>query len=242
MNAERSLKSVPLGILLLLVISLSAQILWYKQLPSPYQNVKSLDFPPNSDLLHIFSLGDRVASSRLIMLWLQAFDNQNGKFLSYKELNYKALRRWLESILYLDPHTEYPLMAASHLYSSVPVPEKKREMLDFIYEQFFINPKHRWQWLSQAAMIAKYQLKDLPLALQFAESITKYADSSMPSWAREMQIFILEDMGELERARFIVGGLLASGQVTDKNEIKFLNQKLEELEKNFAEKLENENR
>jgi hypothetical protein len=238
MNAERSVKSVPWMILLLLAISLSAQILWHKQQPSPYQNVESLDFPPSADLLHIFSLGDRVVSARIIMLWLQAFDNQNGQFLSYKELNYKALRQWLESILYLDPRTEYPLLAASHLYSSVPVPEKKREMLDFIYKQFLIKPKNRWQWLSHAAMIAKHQLKDLPLALQYAESITKYADSSMPSWAREMQIFILEDMGELERARLVVGGLLASGLVTDANEIMFLNKKLEELEKKFAIKLE----
>jgi len=144
----------------------------------------------------------------------------------------------LESILFLDPHTEYPLLAASHLYSSVPVDEKKREMLDFIYAQFLVAPKNRWQWLSHAAIVAKHQLKDLPLALKYAEAITKHANSSMPSWAREMQIFILEDMGELERARFVIGGLLASGQVTDANEIKFLNKKLEELEKNFALELE----
>ena len=235
---ERSIKSVPLIIILLLVISLSAQVFLHRQLPSPYQNVESLTFPPSSDLLRMFSLGDTVASARIIMLWLQAFDNQNGQFLSYKELNYKALRKWLEAILQLDSHTEYPLLAASHLYLSVTVPEKKREMLDFIYEQFLIAPSNRWQWLSHAAVVAKHQLKDLPLALKYAEAITKHADPSMPYWAREMQIFILEDMGELDRARLVIGGLLASGQVTDTNEIKFLNKKLEELEKKFALELE----
>ena len=237
-SQERSIKSVPLIVTCLLVISLSAQIFWHRQLPSPYQDIKSLTFPPSPELLHIFSLGDTVASAKIIMLWLQAFDNQNGRFLSYKELNYKALRQWLEAILQLDPHTEYPLLAASHLYLSVPIPEKKREMLDFIYEQFLIAPSNRWQWLSHAAVVAKHQLKDLPLALKYAEAITAHADPSMPYWAREMQIFILEDMGELERARFVIGGLLASGQVTEQNEIIFLNKKLEELEKKFALELE----
>jgi len=237
-SQERSIKFVPLIVIFLLAISLSAQIFWHRHLPSPYQNVKSLTSPPSPDLLHLFSLGDTVASARIIMLWLQAFDNQNGQFLSYKELNYKALRQWLESILQLDPRTEYPLLAASHLYLSVPVPEKKREMLDFIYKQFLIAPSNRWQWLSHAAIVAKHQLKDLPLALKYAEAITKHANPSMPHWAREMQIFILEDMGELDRARLVIGGLLASGQVTDTNEIKFLNKKLEELEKKFALELE----
>jgi hypothetical protein len=46
-----------------------------------------------------------------------------------------------------------------------------------------------------------------------------------------MEIFILEDMDELEAARIMLGGLLASGKVTDPAELSFLKQRLQELER-----------
>ena len=45
-----------------------------------------------------------------------------------------------------------------------------------------------------------------------------------------MEIFILEDMNELEAAKIMLGGLLASGRITDPAEAKFLKQRLEQLE------------
>ena len=41
--------------------------------------------------------------------------------------------------------------------------------------------------------------------------------------------FILEDMGELDSATILLGGLLASGEITDSREIHFLTQRLEEM-------------
>jgi hypothetical protein len=45
-----------------------------------------------------------------------------------------------------------------------------------------------------------------------------------------MQIFLHEDMGEYETARVLLGGLLASGTVTDPHEIHFLLERLNSLE------------
>ena len=45
-----------------------------------------------------------------------------------------------------------------------------------------------------------------------------------------MEIFILEDMNELEAAKIMLGGLLASGRITDPAEAKFLKERLEALE------------
>ena len=44
-----------------------------------------------------------------------------------------------------------------------------------------------------------------------------------------MQIFILEDMNELEAAKVMLGGLLATGRVADPAERRFLEKRLEEL-------------
>ena len=45
-----------------------------------------------------------------------------------------------------------------------------------------------------------------------------------------MEIFILEDMNELEAAKVMLGGLLATGRIRDADERRFLEEKLAELE------------
>jgi hypothetical protein len=44
-----------------------------------------------------------------------------------------------------------------------------------------------------------------------------------------MRIFVLEDMGELESATILLGGLLATGEITDPREIHFLTGRLEQM-------------
>jgi len=41
---------------------------------------------------------------------------------------------------------------------------------------------------------------------------------------------VLEDMGEVEAARILVGGLIASGAIKDPHELRFLENKLRVLE------------
>jgi len=57
-----------------------------------------------------------------------------------------------------------------------------------------------------------------------------------------MRIFILEDMGELESATVLLGGLLAGGEVTDPREIHFLTQRLEILKNAEKSSLPSKNR
>jgi hypothetical protein len=49
-----------------------------------------------------------------------------------------------------------------------------------------------------------------------------------------MEIFILEDMNELEAAKIMIGGLLLSGKISDPAELRFLKQRLEELEERLG--------
>ena len=76
------------------------------------------------------------------------------------------------------------------------------------------DPDRRWPSLAHAALIAKHRLNDLPLARRYAAAIERYTRSpDVPLWARQMEIFILEDMNELEAARILLGGLLESGSI-----------------------------
>ena len=66
----------------------------------------------------------------------------------------------------------------------------------------------------------------------YAAAIDRYTtDPNVPLRARQMEVFILEDMNELEAARILLGGMLASGRIRDADEARFLRQKLEELER-----------
>jgi hypothetical protein len=138
---------------------------------------------------------------------------------------------WLEAILALDPRSDYPLFAAARVYAENPDPARARIALEFVYNAFLRDPNRRWAALAHAALLAKHRLKDLPLARRYAVAIDRYTTTrDVPLWAKQMVIFIREDMNQLEAARIMLGGLLQSGQIDDPAEARFLAQRLKELE------------
>ncbi len=230
---ERSITSIPKSILFLILLSLSAQLLWHNSQQDTHARAENLMYSPSSSSLKMFSFGDPITLAKVLMLWLQAFDNQPGISIPFKELNYDKVQSWLTSILSLDPRGQYPLKAAAHLYARVPSEAKQRQILEFIYQQFLLDPKNRWRWLAHAAVVAKHRTKDLNLALKFSHAIAnKSGGDAIPHWASQMNLVILEDMGEFETVQFLIGGLLKSGKIIDPNEINFLNRRLARLQFN----------
>jgi hypothetical protein len=165
------------------------------------------------------------------MLYLQSFDMGGGNSLRYQQLDYARLVAWLGSILALDPRSQYPLFSAARIYAEVPDPARSRLAMEWVYREFPADPNRRWPWLAHAALLAKHRLGDLALARRYAAAIDRHTtDPTVPLWAKQMEIFILEDMNELEAARIMIGGLLQSGRIRDPAELRFLKQRLEELE------------
>jgi len=231
MRDERPLSHVTRPVLALLAAGLALQIGLHWLTPEPQAKAEDLPPAPVASMLRLASLGEPMALARILMLYLQAFDYQSGSKIPYKDLDYARLEAWLARILELDPAGQYPLLAAARLYAEVPREAKQRSMMDFIYRQYFADPNRRWPWLAHATFLAKHRLKDMGLARKYAATIQKYTtDKDVPPWATSMEIFILEDMNELETARIMIGGLLASGKVTDRAELIFLNGRLREIE------------
>ena len=231
----RSVKFVPLPVLVLLAMALAAQVGWHGSRSPATATASDLPAPPGLATLRLSSLGDPIVMARLLMLWLQAHDNQPGVSIPFRNLDYARVTDWLERILELDPRGQYPLLAASRVYAAVQDDEKKRFMLDFVYRKFFADPNRRWPWLAHAAIVAKHRFEDLPLALEYARAVSEHATGpEVPNWARDMPVVILEEMGELEAATIMAGYLLSSGRVTAEHEKRFLMQKLEELERRQA--------
>jgi len=227
-SEERAISQVPRPALALLAAALALQIGWQALQPKPVARAETLVAPASLPVLNAVSLGEPIALAQWLTLYLQAFDNQPGVSIPFQDLDYPRVIRWLDTILGLDPLTEYPLMMAAQLYGQVPVEAKQRLMFDFVHRKFLEDPDRRWRWLAHCAILAKHRLHDMPLALSYAQDITRHARAAS-GWARQMRIFILEDMGELESATVLLGGLLASGEVADPREIHFLTQRLEAL-------------
>ena len=229
--AERPVSHVPRTVLAVLAFAIALQAAWKVLQPVSQPSAADLPPPPSVSSLRLAALGDPIPLAKPLMLYLQAFDYQAANRIPYQALNYEAVTQWLQRILRLDPKGQYPLLAASKLYAEVPDEAKVRQMLEFVHQQFLIDPDRRWPWLAHAAAVAKHRLKDLPLARKYAAAIQQHSTGpNVPLWATQMEAFILEDMNELETARIMIGGFLASGTVTDPAEARFLEQRLREVE------------
>jgi hypothetical protein len=229
MRAERPIGRVPRPVLALLVAALCLQVGWQALTPRPVARAEALGVPPAQPTLHALALGEPIALAQLMTLYLQAFDNQPGISIPFLELDYTRVVAWLDAILDLDPIGQYPLLMASQLYGQVPDRSKQLQMCDFVYRQFGRDPDRRWRWLAHCAITVKHRLENPRLALTYAEAITREARHAS-NWARQMRIFILEDLGEREAATVLLGGLLASGEVTEPKEVHFLTERLKKLQ------------
>ena len=226
---ERSLRAVPVMVPLLLTLALGLQIFVHAQQAPPVARAETLEPAPAANVLRAASFGESIVAAQLSLLHLQAFDNQPGISIPFRALDYDRVLNWLHTALQLDPKSGYPLMMASQLYGQVADETRQRMMCEFVHARFLEAPDLRWRWLAHCAIMAKHRLRDRPLALRYATDITLHAGSAS-GWARQMRIFILEDMGELGSAKVLLGGLLATGEVTDPSELHFLTERLKTLD------------
>jgi hypothetical protein len=217
---------VPRWVLALLALSLATQIAWEARRDTGAAAAPELPPAPGVQALRLASFGEPEALARLAMVHLQ----------SYRTPDYGRLVGWLEAILELDPRSQYPLFSAARVYAETADPARSRMVLEFVYRQFLRDPNRRWPSLAHAALLAKHRLKELPLARRYAQALRQYATAGdVPPWVSQMDIFILEDLNELEAARILIGSLLESGALYDPAEFRFLQRRLEELERRLAQ-------
>lgn len=225
---ERPVSTVPVAVRALLALSLCCQLSWSYLSPATVPTAQTLSEAPAPQALQLSAFGEPGTLARLLMLWLQAFDDQPGLNIPFAELDYTRIIDWLDALLDMDTRFQYPLLSASRVYTETPDDTKKRQMLAFVHRRFLENPDQRWPWLAHAVYVAKHRLKDPQLALKYARTLRLNVHSATtPPWVTQMELFVLEDLGEMESARILIGGLLASGKLAgNDNELRFLKNKL----------------
>ena len=227
-SQQRPVSAVPRWVIMLLAAALAAHAALRALEPRPQARAEALGAPWPAAGWRAVSLDEPVAAAQALTLYLQAFDNQPGISIPFLALDYQRVMAWLAVILQLDPVAQYPLLLASQVYGQVNDSAKQRQMCEFVWREFMARPDVRWRWLAHCAIMAKHRLHDMPLALRYAEDITRHARAAS-SWARQMRIFILEDMGEAESATVLLGGLLAGDEIRDDSERHFLTERLQQL-------------
>jgi len=135
-----------------------------------------------------------------------------------------------------------PLLAASRLYAEVPVEASSAACSSSSIGQFLLDPDRRWPWLAHGDRHRQAQAPRSALALRYAQAIQRYAVAdNVPLWAKQMEVFILEDMNELETARLIIGGTSKAGTIKDPAELRFLDERLKQLEARTARRTRGKN-
>lgn len=182
-------------------------------------------------MLSLASLGERAAAATGAVLFAQSFDAQAGRVVPIKALDISRIQQWLALAAELNPTSAYPSFLSSRLYAEQAPPKLTREILQWIARLHRQHPQTHWPALAHAVHLARHRLLDQPLARTLAAELSATPEHvSIPPWARQMQAFLQTDNTELEDAQALIGGLIASGQITDERAIAVLLADLKAIE------------
>ena len=88
--------------------------------------------------------------------------------------------------------------------------------------------------MTEACLLLKHQLNDLPAALEVAERIAALPGTiKIPFWARDMKLVLLDELNELESAQLLISSMLQSGEIEDRDEIRFLQSRLLKIQQSL---------
>lgn len=213
-----------------LIAALALQAALSLSVPRTWQAETSPGRAPARDSLSVWSLGEAELAGYAMSLYVQTFDSQSGRNLRIGSLDQEAIRNWLASALDSNPASSYPLLLASRVYASASQGAEARLMLDWVEQQFRLDPAARWPWLAHAVYVARHELHDMALAKHYARSLAQHSTADQaPAWARQLEIFLLEANNETVAARRLLGGLISSGQIKNAAELQFLAERMKQI-------------
>lgn len=189
-----------------------------------------LPAPPSTGALRALALGDPVALSRFISLWLQSRESTPAGPVPMKSLDYETLFAWMDRCMALDPSRDDLLALAARVYAEVPDAARQRVAIDFVRRHAQAAPARRWPYLAHVTVLARHRLDDLALARELARELRERTrPGEIPAWAREMELTVLRAQGEWQAARELVGALLVEGGPREAGELRFLERYLQSL-------------
>jgi len=236
-RSERSWHDLPVILLVSFAIIFSIQVFLHHQAQSKqFVSYQPLSKPFSSQVYKDLSMGSEKLLSFLLAIRLQLHDNQAGRHVRYRNIDYSLLVDWLNQISQINPDSEYTMLLASRVFSQIYDKSRLRILLEYIDETFSINPQLHWRRQAEATVIAKHQLDDLEFALAMAERLSNQPENiKIPRWARDLHFLLLGDLNEFESAILIIRALLEDGSITNNDEVRFLKEKLLYFQQKLSE-------
>lgn len=215
----------------LLVAAMAMQAAFSAAHPREWSASRSIGEPPALRTVTVGAFGEQRSAAYAMTLYLQSFDAQAGQQQRLSSLDHAANQAWLERIAMVAPDTAYPAFLATRIYADSLPPDELRRMLRWVHERFLASPAKHWTSMAHAVYVAGHTLGDKRLAATFAGSLREHGGPDVPPWAKDLELFLLVDLDELQAARMLMGALVASGTLTDPREIEVLTQRLQEIER-----------
>lgn len=237
MRVERKMSMLPWQVLVFFSAALALQIITTWTASQKQQASYVVLSPPQSKLSYrLSSLGSVFLAAHLLSLKLQLHDNQKGRHINYKNIPYPLLSQWLITLQAMNTTSEYSALLATRVFSNTRDKKQLKQILETVIKLFEVNPLKNWRWMAEGAVIAKYNLNDLNLALTMAKAIAKQPRKGViPAWARDLEFIILEELNMLEAATYIVEQNLKDQSAMHPDEKRFLKQRLSVLKQKTVE-------
>ena len=220
------------------VLALAGQLLFHHYIvPPPAANAVNHQKPPSQNVFRLLALGEPAVWAKILVMRLQAFDNQPGISIPFNQLDYDNLGLWLDRAVGLDGRAEYPHFLMAKVYSGVADEPRQRKSAAWVERHFLERPRERWEWMAHVANMMRHTLKDEAEALRMAGVLRANTRAGeVPGWAREMEIFFLENQDEFSAAAAMLQSQLEAGEVSEPQEFVFLSDRLRGMLEKMAER------
>jgi len=209
------LKNLPLILVTLMQVALwqrskdiKPDLIILSEVPGKYE-VKALSF------------GDDEFYFRVLGGQLQMAGDTFGRSTPLKDYDYVKLLAWFRLLDGLDEKSNYIPALAAYYYSNTQRASDNKYIIEYLEENAARDPEHKWWWLAQAAMIAKYRLHDKAKALEIARHLSGIP-GDLPIWARQLPAFLYADMGEKDQAIIIIRDILKNYKNLPPDELNFM--------------------
>lgn len=206
---------------LLIVLLFLLQIGFWTETKKVMPNLGIVPEVPSNNTIKALSFGDEQFYFRLLGFKMQNAGDTFGRATPLKNYDFNKLSMWFYKLDELDSTSNLIPSLASYFYSNTQRVSDNTYIVKYLVDHAARDPEKKWWWLSQAALIANYKLKDKEKALEIAEKLAK-TPGNLPIWARQMPAFILADMGEKEQAYIILKDVFDNYKNLPDNEINFM--------------------
>jgi hypothetical protein len=194
---------------LVLVLALAAQIGFWYSVKDVKPNLAITPEIPTANQTEAFSLGDKQFYFRAKTMDLQMAGDTFGRTTALKDYDFPLLKKWFFYLDTLDSKSNFTPSIAAYYFSRTQNPKDVIYPLDYLEAHADKDPSVKWWWYSQAIYLANSVLGDKNRALEISVKL-RNVEGDLPMWARQMEAFMREDLGDKDSAEAIMCDVFAN--------------------------------